>query len=426
MRVLFTVMPAAAHLQPVVPLAWALQSAGHDVCVASHPNMADLITAAGLTAVSVGQVDDLGALMRGAADDQVLESITASLRADPEDLNIRNAFRYYQLAAFSLYYPTRPRDHGYRPMVDDLITFARAWRPDLVLWDPLSFPGPIAARACGAAHGRLQYGLDYTAWARQRLAELNSASDGPAVEDLMALAMLPELERLGEEFDEELVQGQWTVDLVPPGMRLPLDLSYVPMRRVSYDGAHVFPTWLRRRPDRPRVCLTLGLSTRKFLAADSAALVGDLLEMAAQTDADFVATLNATQLESVSSVPANVSALDYVPLSLLLPTCSAIVHHGGGGTFASAVAHRVPQMVPAPGEGGDRLAFARYVHERGAGLMLGREEVTVETLHRQMALLLHDPTFRQGTDRLHADMVAMPTPKEVVPVLERLTADHRS
>jgi glycosyltransferase (activator-dependent family) len=419
-------MPAVAHLHPIVPLAWALQSAGHEVRVASHPDMTEHITAAGLMALPVGQVDHLGALMREGASDPVLESIAVSLGAGPQEQHLHNALRYYQLAAFSLYYPTRPRKPGYRPMVDDLIAFARAWRPDLVLWDTLSFPGPLAARACGAAHGRIQYGLDYTAWARGRLAERRRESGGAMVEDLMAAAMLPELDRLGLAFDEDLILGQWTVDLLPPGMRLPLDLTYVPLRRVPYGGPHVVPDWLSRRPRRPRVCVTLGLSTRKFLAADSAALVGDLIDMAAEVDADFIATLNATQLQKVgSSLPANVSAFDYIPLDLVLPTCAAVVHHGGGGTFASAVTHRVPQFVPAPGEGGDRRAYAEYIHEREAGLMLEREQVSVESLREQITRLLHEPDFQQGTNRLHTDMLALPTPTEAVPVLTRLVADRR-
>lgn len=425
MRVLFTVPPGAAHLPPIVPLAWALQSAGHEVCVASHPDMADLITSAGLVAVTVGQVEDLGALMRTAADDPALESITASLQAGPEDLNLCHALRHYPFSVFSLYYPTRPRQPRYRPMADDLIAFARAWRPDVVLWDPLCLPGPLAARACGAAHGRLQHTLDYTGWARHRFGELRRAPGGSGQEDLMAAAMLPELNRLGMDFDEELVLGQWTIDLLPPAMRLPTGVSYLPMRRVPYDGAHVFPEWLHNRPMRPRVCLTLGAGTGTFPATDSAALLGDLLDMASDIDADFVATLDATRLQSVGNLPANVSVLDHMPPSLLLPSCSAIVHHGGGGTFASAVTHRVPQLVPAPGEEGDRLAYATYIHESGAGLMLGREEVCGETLRKQIMRLLHEPAFRQGTDRLHTDMLAMPTPTEVVPVLERLSADHR-
>ncbi len=425
MRVLFTIPPAAAHLQPIVPLAWALQSTGHEVCVAGHPDMAGLITSAGLVAVPVGQAEDWEALMRGAADDPALESIAASLRAGSQELDLRDTLRRHQLAAFSLCYPTRPRQPGHRPMADDLIAFARAWRPDVVLWDPLCLPGPLAARACGAAHGRLQHRLDHIGWARHRFDELRRAPDGSAGEDLMAAAMRPELHRLGMDFDEELLLGQWTIDLVPPAMRLPLGVPYIPMRRVPYDGAHVFPQWLHNRPKRPRVCLALGPGTGTFPAADSTAAVAELLDMASGIDADFVATCDATRLEPVGALPANVSALDDVPLSLLLPTCSAIVHHGGGGTFASAVTHRVPQLVPAPGEGGDRPAYATYVHHSGAGLMLRREEVCGETLREQTLRLLHEPTFRQGTDRLHTDMLATPTPTQVVPVLERLTADHR-
>lgn len=39
MRVLFAVWPAVPHLYPAVPLAWALQGAGHEVSVASHADL---------------------------------------------------------------------------------------------------------------------------------------------------------------------------------------------------------------------------------------------------------------------------------------------------------------------------------------------------------------------------------------------------
>lgn len=422
MRVLFTVMPTASHLQPSVPLAWALQSAGHEVRVASHPDMADTITAAGLTAVPLGEAADLGALMRGGRDDEALEEITQALRTDPADADFRNAIRYYQLAAFSLYYPTGPRPPAGRPTLDGLVGFARYWKPDLVLWDPLSFPGAVAARACGAAHGRIQYGLDYTGWVRRRFAELAAESGGTPGEDPMAARMRSELDRFGLEFSEELVTGQFTVDLLPPGMQLPLDLRYMPMRRVPFDGAHALPEWLLRAPQRPRVCLTLGLSTRRFFADGHGSLVGDLMEMASEVDAEFVATLNADQLAGAGPVPANVHALEYVPLDLLLPTCSAVMHHGGGGTFASAATHRVPQLVPSPGEGGDRLAYARYVHDRRAGLMLARDEFSVDHLRGQLQRVLHDPVFRHGADLLHAEIAATPSPAALVPTLETLAA----
>ncbi len=46
-------------------------------------------------------------------------------------------------------------------MVDDLVEFAGRWRPDLVIWDALTFAGPVVALSCGAAHARLLFGMDY-------------------------------------------------------------------------------------------------------------------------------------------------------------------------------------------------------------------------------------------------------------------------
>lgn len=44
-------------------------------------------------------------------------------------------------------------------------------------------------------------------------------------------------------------------------------------------------------------------------------------------------------------VPAGVKHFSYVPFSQLLPRCAALVHHGGIGTTAQALAAGVPQLV---------------------------------------------------------------------------------
>ena len=63
MRVLFTVNPEKAHYFAMVPLAWALRTAGHEVRVASQPRFADEITQSGLTAVPVGRDTNLWELI---------------------------------------------------------------------------------------------------------------------------------------------------------------------------------------------------------------------------------------------------------------------------------------------------------------------------------------------------------------------------
>jgi rhamnosyltransferase subunit B len=48
--------------------------------------------------------------------------------------------------------------------------------------------------------------------------------------------------------------------------------------------------------------------------------------------------------EHVPSLPATVHHESYAPLSRLLPRCAALVHHGGIGTLAQALAAGVPQL----------------------------------------------------------------------------------
>ena len=45
------------------------------------------------------------------------------------------------------------------------------------------------------------------------------------------------------------------------------------------------------------------------------------------------------------ALPASVRHERYVPFSAILPRCAAIVHHGGIGTCAQALAAGIPQLV---------------------------------------------------------------------------------
>nr|WP_238937357.1 peptidase S8 [Streptomyces clavuligerus] len=89
MRVLFTVWPNPSHLYPVVPLAWALRSAGHEVCVAAHPEVADAIAAVGLTAVPLGDPAlmpvPLGPGRAYTAERAQVARVTEELALGPED-----------------------------------------------------------------------------------------------------------------------------------------------------------------------------------------------------------------------------------------------------------------------------------------------------------------------------------------------------
>lgn len=85
----------------------------------------------------------------------------------------------------------------------------------------------------------------------------------------------------------------------------------------------------------------------------------------------------------------------------------------------------MPQLIPAPGEGGDRVAFARYVEQRGAGLTVSRTDYSADVFAEQLFRVLHEPSFQDGAAGLHDDMLATPSPRDVVPVLEKLSDRYR-
>ncbi|QEU96263.1 activator-dependent family glycosyltransferase [Streptomyces kanamyceticus] len=434
MRVLFTTLAAATHLHAQVPLAWALRAAGHEVRVASQPDLVDDIVRTGLTAVPVGR----------ALDPQQWADVSPLSEADlNREENIWNAQGGIAWDLFDLC-ELRPEhltysymhcvleawiSHNFRQTsspetVDDLVAFARQWRPDLVIWDPTTFAGAVAAMATGAAHARLMFGFDVLG--RMRGSYLDALRERPPEhrEDPFEEWLGPLLERYGSAFSEEAVVGRWTIDPVPSSLRLEVDHPYLPVRYVPYNGHSTIPGWLRTPARGRRVCLTLGRSFRELLGGDRAS-VAELLDAVAELDIEVVATLNAAQLAELPRLPDNVRAVDFVPLDALLPSCSAIIHHSGSGTTQTALAHGVPQVV-VPALLFDNLLKARRIEEAGAGLHVREGQApTATTLRDMLVRVLEEPSFTRRAQELRREMLGTPSPRELVPVLERLTEDHR-
>jgi UDP:flavonoid glycosyltransferase YjiC (YdhE family) len=175
--------------------------------------------------------------------------------------------------------------------------------------------------------------------------------------------------------------------------------------------------------------VTLGLShrDRNFGVAASAS---SLFEAMADLDVEVIATLSAAQLEPGTRVPDNVRVVEFVPLNVLLPTCSAIVHSGGAGTFAAAVENGVPQLIVPNTYWSERwwgpLVMANGIEEQGAGVYVGdADQVTADMLHDSLSRVLKMPQYAANAARLAAEVVGMPSPNEIVPALERLTREHR-
>jgi UDP:flavonoid glycosyltransferase YjiC (YdhE family) len=232
------------------------------------------------------------------------------------------------------------------------------------------------------------------------------------------------LERVGAGggFTEDLVTGQWTIDSASASTRLDLGLHTVRVRYVPYDGPAVVPDWLRLPAPRPRVCLTFGVSEwiAEWLTGE---VITDLLLAMSDLDIEVVATLTGKQIEQVTEVPANARLVEFVPLNDLVPTCAAVVHHGGIGTKASAELHGVPQIILAFGM--DTAVVGARIEESGAGLAMPIEELTGAALREKVSRVVTEPSFASAARRLRDEVLAQPTPNAAVPLIEQLTAEHR-
>ncbi|MFG3442555.1 activator-dependent family glycosyltransferase [Nonomuraea sp. NPDC047897] len=419
MRVVIATQAEKTHFLGMVPLAWALRTAGHEVRVASQPELAETIADSGLTAVPVGRDHLFPYLLRSVKslglDDGSSFDMTVDPSAEVSWEYVRDGFRRLVPWWWKVVN---------EPLVGDLVAFCRQWRPDLVVWEPTTFAGPVAARACGAAHARLLWGMDLFARMRGLYVELMAGRPAGEREDVLAEWLDGHLGRFGERFAEDVVCGQVTVDYLPASLRLETaGVEYVPMRYVPYNGRAVVPSWLRTPPERPRVALTLGSAAPERVAGHLLS-VQELLRALAGLDVEVVATLTADQRARLTEIPDNVRIVDFVPLHALLPTCSAVVHHGGAGTYSTALLYGVPQLVVPdlilPQYMFDEPLLADRLARTGAGLQIPAAELSGPRVRDDLIRLVGDPAFQRSAGELRGEMLAMPTPNEVVQRLEKL------
>ncbi|WP_437022624.1 hypothetical protein [Streptomyces sp. enrichment culture] len=83
--------PATAHVHPVVPLAWALRAAGHEVRVATHAGITDTIGAAGPTTLPAGDAEPLRHVVEPSRDPDLPKELDAGLTLGTDHADERNA-----------------------------------------------------------------------------------------------------------------------------------------------------------------------------------------------------------------------------------------------------------------------------------------------------------------------------------------------
>jgi UDP:flavonoid glycosyltransferase YjiC (YdhE family) len=395
MRILFATAPGYGLTLPLVPLAWAARSAGHEVLLATTSEMATVAPSAGLPVYDVYPERDVwGDLMRrvmsgGEPDEDLPEEYRLAARAG-------NPFGLFTVT-----------------MTSGTIAAGRAFGADLVAYPSDHAAGMLTAAALDVP--ALEVG-NRISWS-MRDVDWRAGHDGfgdAAVNDLVRakldirgtpvpLARIdPRPPSMGGMGADEVAHDER--DGAP----------WWPMRFVPYNGGSVVPDWALHRPGRARIAVTLGTVVPAMSGVSSLAVV---LEALGGMDVEVVLAAGTADLTSLGELPANVRAVGYLPLSSFLPTCVAIVHHGGSGTTAAPLFYGVPQLV-LPSFADNPLAADRVV-QRGVGLAHDPKTVDVATLRASIGRLLTEEAFATAAGEVRAEMAAQPSPAAVV---DRVTA----
>ncbi|OLE24156.1 MAG: hypothetical protein AUG44_20075 [Actinobacteria bacterium 13_1_20CM_3_71_11] len=379
MKVLLTACPSQGHLFLPVPLAWALRNSGHEVLYALPDSYLAAGSAAGLPTARLADLR-MDEVMTRAFAPLLRQGLAA---ADPAERNRRSVLAFAEMA---------------ETISDDLVGIARAWSPDLILAGALEFAGPLAAAVTDTPLATYGWGT----WL-----------SGPA--DAAMRAGLGDLYgRFGA--DPAKTDPQIRVDMCPPRLA---DASLPPLhhiRYIPYNGTGTIPDWVLRPAPRARVCVTLGSS----VGAAGNPLASPLLSavLAAVDGQDFDVILALGEVEVEVRLPDNVRVVRWLPLAQMLPSCAAIVHHGGYGTGLTAAINAVPQLVLP--QVGDSFRLADRIAAAGAGIQLMPADVEPGRVRDALSELRHSEQRRDAAVALQADIAALPGPAQVVPALEAL------
>ncbi|MGO1055491.1 nucleotide disphospho-sugar-binding domain-containing protein [Crossiella sp. CA198] len=390
MRILFAPLPQVSHYFHLVPLGWACRAAGHEVRVAAQPALAEHITRSGLTGVPLSEV---------AADGDWLKVDMAALTALPPEQRLRKLreVRTRQFVAMA------------DAAADDLVSFAKSWQPDLVVADPLNLAAPLVSETLGVP-------LVHHLWSPDVARHLGYPGLGLPVAEWPT-----ELIELYQRFGLEIRPGyaRHTIDPCPDSLQSAEVPDRIPMRYVPYNGNSPLPDWLRQPAGRPRVCVSWGYTHNP--AGGGGSRLPEVVAALAAFDVEVVVAVAKLDSELLGDLPADVRVVAELPLQLLLPTCSAVVHHGGGGTMFTAAVYGVPQVVVIP----DAIAAALLtgpLSDCRIGVCL-ESDASVDEIKSAVGSVLAD-SAQEGIQRLRKEILATPTPAAIVPRLEALVAQR--
>lgn len=380
-RVLLVTGPTFGLVFPFVPLAWSLLAAGHEVTLIGPANAAPAVTGAGLPFVG-GEPRDITDLVRFDRAGRQLD-----FPHGEEEMLAFMGHGFGRLAAYSL---------------GELTAFAERWRPDVVVGSTFHYGAPLLAARLGVPW--VNHAVEVTSLPLMDLA---------ATEELQ-----PELSALGLS---RLPEPDLFLDTCPPSLLDEDARGHQPVRYVPFSTSAAVQQWMVERGDRPRICLTLGSRITPGKQGGLETLQG-LLATLGELDAEVLVAATDEMARLLDPLPPTVRA-GWLPLDVVIPTCDAVVHHGGGNTMFSSLAAGVPQLV-LPYMVNNRIS-ARRLAQAGIAEVLAPGDDSAENVLASCQRLLAEAGPGKAARAVADEIAAMPSPAELADVVAGVARDGR-
>ena len=381
MRVLLVVAPITTHILPIIPLAWALSAAGHQVLCVGEPTTADAARAAGLHTVELDLPADAGPPPPKPA---AQAPSAAGWQPDWDTLAVRWRARVSRV-------------------IDRHLEIAREWRPDVVICDPIEFNALVIGGALGIPTVVHRWGPD----------ALTSQTLEPARRALREIC-----ERVGVP-DGLLPAPAMVLDPCPPTMQTPEATPGTPVRFVPYNGPGSLSSWTPK-PDAKTVCVTY--SGRTVVESGIEGIAALARSFDGLDGVQGLITLGTEHWAALGAVPDNVTVVPPAPLSLLLDRCDVLAHHGGSGTGLTGFAFGLPQVVLPPALPGLDVYADRLVTS-GAGIAVpAQRQRDPEAIAAALSAVVREERYTVAATGLRDQMLALPAPADLVPTLVDLAA----
>ena len=366
MRILFTASPLPSHLNAMRPLIRAASAAGHDVVVATGPDLAAHLHAFRVTPWIAGPT------MREAWDD------LAATRPAADEAGRHRAFIRALFA-----WPGVRRARAILPL-------ARRWAPDMIIHDLTDPAGAevaalldVPALVHGTSLHTARQLRELTDVCREFATALMLPDRHPRVVAAPFIDPCPaSLQPANPLLFTEIHRVRPEICGSARGERLPLRIQ-----RFTHDRTVLFTLGPgRTRPD----ALLAALRVLRDFPVNVVAETGSRIELA-----------------QLGRLPLQFAAAQRLPLAKVLPLCTAVISPGSAEEILGALAYGLPHVcLPRTP---DQRQNTAAVTASGAAIMVAPDPLLPGALRRAIADVLAVPAYASAA-RLHqASIATMPT-----------------